>query len=117
VGANRISFLDSVLLMLDTPRRISFVAKAEYMQSWKTRFVFPALRMIPIDRATTADAAGRPTTTTSSPPPSADAHTLRSKRTTQSYTRATSPAAPSDTRRLRRPFGGDEIVAVALAQE
>ena len=51
VCANHVSFLDSVFLMLETPRRISFVGKAEYMQSWKTKFVFPALGMIPIDRS------------------------------------------------------------------
>jgi 1-acyl-sn-glycerol-3-phosphate acyltransferase len=48
---NHISFLDSAFLMLTVPRRISFVGKAEYMDSWKTKHVFPALGMIPIDRA------------------------------------------------------------------
>ena len=48
---NHISFLDSALLMLTVPRRISFVGKAEYMDSWKTKYLFPALGMIPIDRA------------------------------------------------------------------
>src|SRR3954454_7482017 len=48
---NHISFLDSVFLMLTTPRNISFVGKAEYMDSWKTKYVFPALGMIPIDRS------------------------------------------------------------------
>ena len=48
---NHISFLDSAFLMLVAPRRISFVGKAEYMRSWKTKFVFPALGMIPIDRS------------------------------------------------------------------
>lgn len=47
---NHISFLDSAFLMLSVPRRISFVGKAEYMDSWKTRHLFPALGMIPIDR-------------------------------------------------------------------
>jgi 1-acyl-sn-glycerol-3-phosphate acyltransferase len=47
---NHISFLDSAFLMLTLPRRISFVGKAEYMDSWKTKFLFPALGMIPIDR-------------------------------------------------------------------
>ncbi len=47
---NHISFLDSAFLMLSVPRRISFVGKAEYMDSWKTKFIFPALGMIPIDR-------------------------------------------------------------------
>ena len=47
---NHISFLDSAFLMLSVPRRISFVGKAEYMDSWKTKFIFPAMGMIPIDR-------------------------------------------------------------------
>jgi 1-acyl-sn-glycerol-3-phosphate acyltransferase len=48
---NHISFIDSVLLMLTVPRNISFVGKAEYMDSWKTKHLFPALGMIPIDRS------------------------------------------------------------------
>jgi len=48
---NHISFLDSAFLMLTLPRNISFVGKAEYMDSWKTKFLFPAMGMIPIDRS------------------------------------------------------------------
>ena len=48
---NHISFLDSAFLMLLVPRRISFVGKAEYMDSWKTKHLFPVLGMIPIDRS------------------------------------------------------------------
>ncbi len=48
---NHISFLDSAFLMLTLPRRISFVGKAEYMDDWKTKYLFPALGMIPIDRS------------------------------------------------------------------
>ena len=48
---NHISFLDSAFLMMSVPRRISFVGKAEYMDSWKTKFLFPAMGMIPIDRS------------------------------------------------------------------
>lgn len=48
---NHISFLDSAFLMLVAPRNISFVGKAEYMDSWKTRFLFPMMGMIPIDRS------------------------------------------------------------------
>jgi 1-acyl-sn-glycerol-3-phosphate acyltransferase len=33
------------------PRNISFVGKAEYMDSWKTKYIFPAMGMIPIDRS------------------------------------------------------------------
>ncbi len=48
---NHISFLDSMFLMFTVPRNISFVGKAEYMDSWKTRHLFPAMGMIPIDRS------------------------------------------------------------------
>lgn len=48
---NHISFLDSAFLMLTLGRNISFVGKAEYMDSWKTRHLFPAMGMIPIDRS------------------------------------------------------------------
>jgi 1-acyl-sn-glycerol-3-phosphate acyltransferase len=48
---NHISFLDSAFLMLTLPRNISFVGKAEYLDSWKTRHLFPAMGMIPIDRS------------------------------------------------------------------
>ena len=48
---NHVSFLDSAFLMLTVPRNISFVGKAEYMDSWKTKFLFPAMGMIPIDRS------------------------------------------------------------------
>lgn len=37
--------------MLHAPRNISFVGKSEYMDSWKTKRLFPALGMIPIDRS------------------------------------------------------------------
>jgi 1-acyl-sn-glycerol-3-phosphate acyltransferase len=47
---NHISFLDSAFLLLTMPRRISFVGKAEYLDSWKTKYLFPAMGMIPIDR-------------------------------------------------------------------
>jgi len=54
---NHISFLDSAFLMLSVPRNISFVGKAEYMGSWKTRYLFPVLGMIPIDRSGGSKAA------------------------------------------------------------
>jgi len=47
---NHISVLDSFFLPLVLPRRIMFVGKAEYMDDWKTKHLFPALGMIPIDR-------------------------------------------------------------------
>ena len=48
---NHISFLDSAFLMLTLDRNVSFVGKAEYMDSWKTKYLFPAMGMIPIDRS------------------------------------------------------------------
>ena len=51
LAANHVSFFDSVVLTLSVPRRMRFVGKAEYLDSWKTRFVFPALGMIPIRRS------------------------------------------------------------------
>jgi 1-acyl-sn-glycerol-3-phosphate acyltransferase len=47
---NHTSVIDSFFLPFALPRRITFVGKAEYMDSWKTKYIFPALGMIPIDR-------------------------------------------------------------------
>jgi 1-acyl-sn-glycerol-3-phosphate acyltransferase len=55
---NHTSVIDSFFLPLVLPRRITFVGKAEYLDSWKTRYLFPAMGMIPIDR-TGGDAAER----------------------------------------------------------
>ena len=51
LAPNHISVIDSFMLPLVLPRRITFVGKAEYMDDWKTKTLFPALGMIPIDRA------------------------------------------------------------------
>jgi 1-acyl-sn-glycerol-3-phosphate acyltransferase len=51
ISANHISFLDSVFLIAVLPRRVTFVGKAEYLDNWKTRYVFPNVGMIPIDRS------------------------------------------------------------------
>lgn len=51
LAPNHISFLDSALLMAILPRQIKFVGKAEYMDDWKTKVLFPAMGMIPIDRS------------------------------------------------------------------
>ena len=50
IAANHLSFFDHVALALCVGRRLRFVGKAEYLHSWKTRFVLPALGMVPIDR-------------------------------------------------------------------
>ena len=48
---NHTSVIDSFMMPLVLPRRITFVGKAEYMDDWKTKFIFPAMGMIPIDRS------------------------------------------------------------------
>lgn len=55
---NHTSVLDSFLLPAMLPRRVTFVGKSEYLDDWKTRHLFPALGMIPIDRSG-GDAAQR----------------------------------------------------------
>lgn len=48
---NHVSFLDSAFTMLHAGRNVSFVGKAEYLDDWKTKRLFPMLGMIPIDRS------------------------------------------------------------------
>ena len=48
---NHLSFIDSLFVMGLSPRRTLAVGKGEYMDSFKTRFLFPALGMVPIDRS------------------------------------------------------------------
>ena len=48
---NHLSFCDSVFIPYALPRRMWAIGKAEYLDDWKTRHLFPAMGMIPIDRA------------------------------------------------------------------
>ena len=50
LASNHRSFIDSVFMPLCVRRRVTFVAKAEYFESWKTAWLFRALGMIPLDR-------------------------------------------------------------------
>ena len=51
IAPNHTSVLDSFIIPSILPRRITYVGKAEYMDSWKTKHLFPAMGMIPIDRS------------------------------------------------------------------
>ncbi|MGI9612100.1 MAG: lysophospholipid acyltransferase family protein [Acidimicrobiales bacterium] len=51
IAPNHISFIDSIFILALLPRRTLAVGKAEYMDSWKTRYIFPAIGMIPLDRS------------------------------------------------------------------
>jgi 1-acyl-sn-glycerol-3-phosphate acyltransferase len=58
IAANHVSFFDSVALIMAVRRPLSFVGKAEYLDSWKTRHLLPALGMIPVDRQSGRQALG-----------------------------------------------------------
>jgi len=55
---NHLSFCDSLFVPAALPRRTWAIGKAEYLDHWKTRHLFPAMGMIPVDR-TGGDAAQR----------------------------------------------------------
>src|SRR5580658_8452996 len=50
LASNHQSFIDSIFLPLVVRRRVTFVAKAEYFESWKTAWFFRAVGMIPLKR-------------------------------------------------------------------
>lgn len=50
IAPNHVSVIDSFCIPVTIPRRITYVGKAEYMDDWKTRWLFPAMGMVPIDR-------------------------------------------------------------------
>ena len=50
LASNHQSFIDSVFLPMVIRRRVTFVAKAEYFESWKTAWFFRAVGMIPLKR-------------------------------------------------------------------
>ncbi|HXY45421.1 MAG TPA: lysophospholipid acyltransferase family protein [Acidimicrobiales bacterium] len=51
IACNHQAFCDSLFLPFAVRRRVTFVAKAEYFQSWKTRWFFRALGQIPLERS------------------------------------------------------------------
>jgi 1-acyl-sn-glycerol-3-phosphate acyltransferase len=50
LASNHQSFIDSLFLPLVVRRRVTFVAKSEYFESWKTAWFFRAVGMIPLKR-------------------------------------------------------------------
>ncbi|MGB0115011.1 MAG: lysophospholipid acyltransferase family protein [Ilumatobacteraceae bacterium] len=50
LSPNHRSFFDSPLVMAMAPRQVVFLGKAEYMDDTKTKYLFPALGMVPIRR-------------------------------------------------------------------
>jgi 1-acyl-sn-glycerol-3-phosphate acyltransferase len=51
IACNHQAFCDSLFLPFSVPRRVTFVAKAEYFQSWKTKWFFRAVGQIPMERS------------------------------------------------------------------
>lgn len=47
---NHAAFIDSLFVPAVLDRNLIYVGKAEYLDDWKTKHLFPALGMIPIDR-------------------------------------------------------------------
>jgi 1-acyl-sn-glycerol-3-phosphate acyltransferase len=56
VAANHISFVDSLFIPAVLPRRVTYLAKAEYWDSWKTRWFFDLVGQIPVRRDDSAKA-------------------------------------------------------------
>ena len=50
ITPNHLSFCDSIFVPAALPRRVWAIGKGEYMDSWKTKHIFPALGMIPVNR-------------------------------------------------------------------
>jgi len=50
LAPNHVAFLDSIFLPLVLDRRVTYVAKAEYFDSWKTAWFFRAVGQIPMRR-------------------------------------------------------------------
>jgi 1-acyl-sn-glycerol-3-phosphate acyltransferase len=57
IASNHLSFIDSMVIPLSAPRRVGYLAKAEYFTSpgvggWLTRNLFTALGALPVERQT-----------------------------------------------------------------
>jgi 1-acyl-sn-glycerol-3-phosphate acyltransferase len=50
LASNHQSFIDSIFIPLVVRRRVTFVAKAEYFESWRTAWFFRSMGQIPIQR-------------------------------------------------------------------
>jgi len=51
ITPNHLSFCDSLFVPAALPRRVWAIGKGEYMDNWKTKHLFPAMGMIPVDRS------------------------------------------------------------------
>lgn len=64
LACNHLSFVDSLALPVNIDRPLYFLGKADYWDSWKTRWFFKSTGVIPVDRAGGDKSAGALTTGT-----------------------------------------------------
>ncbi len=50
LASNHLSFIDSLFIPLAVKRRVVFLGKADYFDSWRTRWFFRAVNVIPVRR-------------------------------------------------------------------
>ncbi|MEY3019817.1 MAG: hypothetical protein RLZZ272_801 [Actinomycetota bacterium] len=50
MACNHLSFIDSIVLPLSIPRPIYFLGKADYWDSWRTRWFFHGAGVVPVQR-------------------------------------------------------------------
>ncbi len=50
LASNHLSFLDSVVLPINVPRPVYFLGKADYWDSWRTRWFVRGTGVVPVDR-------------------------------------------------------------------
>ena len=50
LACNHLSFIDSIVLPLNVPRPVYFLGKADYWDSWRTRWFFQGTGVIPVHR-------------------------------------------------------------------
>jgi 1-acyl-sn-glycerol-3-phosphate acyltransferase len=51
IASNHQAFCDSLFIPFAVPRRVTYVAKAEYFDSWKTSWFFRGVGQIPMERS------------------------------------------------------------------
>jgi 1-acyl-sn-glycerol-3-phosphate acyltransferase len=50
LACNHLSFIDSVCLPINVPRPVYFLGKADYWDSWRTRWFFQGVGVVPVQR-------------------------------------------------------------------
>ena len=50
LASNHLSFIDSIVLPLNVPRPVYFLGKADYWDSWRTRWFFQGTGVVPVNR-------------------------------------------------------------------